>query len=224
METTERNQPNLFIRIVLWVIMLILALMPSTIVLFASLIEGTPGVLVGAVVQLALLALVVFIAAKSNILTKNGRSFMGRGMKLSTSIGIAIGAGVFLRVWIVVLNMIIPLNTANDQAIQSIAGETSGLLMFFAMGIMAPVIEEIVFRGLIFKFFFRKTPILAYFLSSLLFTLIHMPTDLISFVTYGSLALVMGLVYFKTRRIEMSILTHFINNILPAIFVGFGLM
>ncbi|MGM0216880.1 lysostaphin resistance A-like protein [Enterococcus sp. AZ109] len=224
METIERNQPNLFIRIVLWVILMILGLMPTTIVVFASFIEGTPGVLVGAAVQLVLLGLIVFIAAKSKVLTKDGRSFMGRGMKLSTSIGIAVGAGIFLRVWVVVLNMIIPLNTANDQALQSMAGETSGLLMFFAMGIMAPVIEEIVFRGFVFKFFFREKPIFAYLLSSLLFTLVHMPTDLISFVTYGSLALVMGFVYFKTRRMEMSILTHFINNILPAIFVSFGLI
>lgn len=218
----KRNQMNIVLRIILWFIMMCVATLPTTVVMLAGGIEGITGVLVGAVILLVMLALAAFIAAKNDIWTINGRSFMGKAMKFGPSIGLAVGAGLFLRVWVVVLNMIIPINTANDQALQGLAGgNTSNILLFFSMVVMAPVMEELVFRGFIFKFFFREKPIYAYLLSSLLFTLIHVPTDLISFVTYGSLALVMGFVYYKTNRIEMSMLTHAINNLLPAIVLAF---
>lgn len=222
MKELEKNQMNIVVRIVLWFIMMCVATLPTTVVMLAGLIEGFAGVLVGALILLAMLALAAFIAAKNDIWTTNGRSFMGKAMKLGPSIGLAIGAGLFLRVWVVVLNMIIPINTANDQALQGLASsQISNILLFFSMVVMAPVLEELVFRGFVFKFFFRENRLFAYLLSSLLFTLIHMPTDVISFVTYGSLALVMGFVYYKTNRIEMSMLTHAINNLLPALVLAF---
>ncbi|MEO1771926.1 CPBP family intramembrane glutamic endopeptidase [Candidatus Enterococcus ferrettii] len=218
----RKNQMNIVLRIILWFLMMCVATLPTTVVMITGSIKGITGVIVGAVILLAMLALAVFVAAKSDIWTKNGRSFMGKAMKLGPSIGLAIGAGLFLRVWVVVLNMIIPINTANDQALQGLAGgQTSSILLFFSMVVMAPVLEELVFRGFVFKFFFRENRLFAYLLSSLLFTLIHVPTDLISFVTYGSLALVMGFVYYKTNRIEMSMLTHAINNLLPALVLAF---
>lgn len=222
MKELEKNQMNIVVRIILWFIMMCVATLPTTVVMLAGLIEGFAGVLVGALILLAMLALAAFIAAKNDIWTTNGRSFMGKAMKLGPSIGLAIGGGLFLRVWVVVLNMIIPIHTANDQALQGLASsQISNILLFFSMVVMAPVLEELVFRGFFFKFFFRENRLFAYLLSSLLFTLIHMPTDVISFVTYGSLALVMGFVYYKTNRIEMSMLTHAINNLLPALVLAF---
>ncbi len=111
--------------------------------------------------------------------------------------------------------------TENDQALQTLSTQASPVLMFFAMVVMAPVLEELVFRGFFFKFFFRKYPILAFVFSSVLFTVVHMPTDFISFFTYASLGLTMAFVYYKTRRIEMSMLTHALNNFLPALVMVF---
>ena len=217
----NKNQMNIVVRIILWIVLMIVATLPTTVVMYSALIEGVTGVMVGGVILLILLVLGIFIAAKGDLLTKNGRSFRGIAMKLGPSIGLAVGAGIFLRVWVYVLNMIIPIRTVNDQALQGLADNSSTLLMFLAVAVMAPVLEEIVFRGFIFKFFFREKPIYAYLLSSILFTLMHVPTDLISFATYGSLALVMGFVYYKTKRLEMSILTHAINNLLPALVLAF---
>ncbi|MBO1307148.1 CPBP family intramembrane metalloprotease [Enterococcus sp. 669A] len=214
----EKKQLNLFIRIVLWIVLMILATMPMTVVMLA----GTEHAVVGGIVLLVLLAFFVFIAKKSEILTTNEHSFLGQTKKLGPSIGWAVGGGVFLRVFVMLLALFANLQaTENDQALQTLSTQASPVLMFFAMVVMAPVLEELVFRGFFFKFFFRKYPILAFVFSSVLFTVVHVPTDFISFFTYASLALTMAFVYYKTRRIEMSMLTHALNNFLPALVMVF---
>ncbi|MGM0216877.1 CPBP family intramembrane glutamic endopeptidase [Enterococcus sp. AZ109] len=214
----ENRQMNLFLRIVLLILLILFGTIPLTVVMLA----GTKHVFIGGVTLLVLLVVFALIAKKNNIWTTNGSSYLGKAKKLSSSIGWAVGGGIFLRVFVMFLALFANLQaTENDQALQALSTQASPVLMFFAMVVMAPVLEELVFRGFFFKFFFRKYPILAFVFSSVLFTVVHVPTDFISFFTYASLALTMAFVYYKTRRIEMSMLTHALNNLLPALVIVF---
>ncbi|HAP2916025.1 TPA: CPBP family intramembrane metalloprotease, partial [Enterococcus faecalis] len=47
---------------------------------------------------------------------------------------------------------------------------------------------------------------------------------IISFFMYALIGLVLSIAYFKTSRLEVSILIHFFNNLIPAIVIAFGLI
>lgn len=113
-------------------------------------------------------------------------------------------------------------STANDAIIQVIFTGENPLLIILLIGIAAPIMEEIVFRGGIIGFWLEKFPIVAIAVSSILFGLIHGPTNLISFLIYGLMGLILSFAYYKTKRIEVSMSIHFLNNILAAIILAFG--
>ena len=97
------------------------------------------------------------------------------------------------------------------------------LLIILLIGIAAPIMEEIVFRGGIVGYLFKDLPVVGIIVSSVLFGLMHSPTNIISFLIYGLIGLTCAIAYFKTRRLEVSIAIHFLNNILPALVLAFGI-
>lgn len=114
-------------------------------------------------------------------------------------------------------------STANDAVIQLLFTGENPILIILLLGIAAPIMEEIVFRGGIIGFWLEKFPIAAIALSSILFGLVHGPTNIISFLIYGLMGLILSFAYYKTKRIEVSISIHFLNNILAAIVLAFGI-
>lgn len=78
--------------------------------------------------------------------------------------------------------------------------------------IFAPVLEEILFRGIIQKGLINKgvKPINAIIISALTFGIFH--GNPWQFVGASLLGLVLGLVYFKTKSLLMSIFLHAFNN------------
>lgn len=105
-------------------------------------------------------------------------------------------------------------NTANEIALDNILANTAYPLFFFYAVILAPVSEEVVVRGFFLKYFFPHNRKLGWILSSLLFGMLHGPTDIISFLIYASMGAFLGGIYYKTNRIELAILAHFANNFL----------
>lgn len=88
--------------------------------------------------------------------------------------------------------------------------------------IMAPIFEEIVFRGIIQKGLINNgiSPQKAIWLSAILFGIVHgNPWQLIGAVLLGY---VLGLVYFKTKSLLMPILLHAFNNGVSALLITFG--
>ena len=113
--------------------------------------------------------------------------------------------------------------TANDEAIGQLFTGENPLLIILLIGIAAPIMEEIVFRGGIAGYLFKDLPVVGIIVSSVLFGLMHSPTNIISFLIYGLIGLTCAIAYFKTRRLEVSIAIHFLNNILPALVLAFGI-
>lgn len=102
-------------------------------------------------------------------------------------------------------------NTVNQSTLEQLG--MSPLLLVALTVIVAPIVEETVMRGLILGRVFNNS-YLGVILSSLLFGLLHMPTDIGSWIIYGGMGLVLAVIYHKTQKLEYTIAIHFINNAL----------
>ena len=166
--------------------------------------------------------LLVFLAKKLGFFTIKFDFLTGR------NIGIIIGGYVLARIVAIVGTLLLNAqgtnSTANDAAIQTMFTGENPLLIILLIGISAPIMEEIVFRGGIIGFWLKDYPIVGIVLSSVVFGLVHGPTNLVSFLIYGLIGLILSIVYHKTKRLELSIAVHFLNNILGAIMIAFGLV
>ncbi len=78
--------------------------------------------------------------------------------------------------------------------------------------ILAPIFEEVIFRGIILNGLLKSyNPLKAIAFSSLLFGLVHLnPIQIVAALTMGIFA---GWVYYKTKSIGYTILIHAVNNI-----------
>lgn len=107
--------------------------------------------------------------------------------------------------------------TANQEVLNSIPKFTYALMAV----LVAPMIEELVFRGLLMGRVFGQKSWIGLIISSLLFGALHVPTDLGSWILYGGMGLVLGLVYRQNGKLEYVIAIHCLNNLLSAIFLFF---
>lgn len=88
--------------------------------------------------------------------------------------------------------------------------------------IMAPIFEEIVFRGIIQKGLINKgtKPGVAIAISSIVFGLVHgNPWQFVGAVLLGS---VLGFVYYKTKSLLLPILLHAFNNLCSSLLIFYG--
>ncbi len=83
--------------------------------------------------------------------------------------------------------------------------------MAIAVVLIAPVLEEALFRGVLARGFLRKTtPRAAIIFSGLLFGVMHLHPVHVFFAAIVGFSL--GYVYYRTRALGLVILIHFINN------------
>jgi len=125
----------------------------------------------------------------------------------------------------VYLNLILSGNsqTSNDSAIQGLGGMMSSQHIFFALlfvatiAFIAPIMEELIFRGFGTAFFFKNNQkALPAIVTSVVFTLPHI-TQLTEFPIYFALGLVLYLSYARRGNIKDSMLVHILNNLPMAI-------
>jgi membrane protease YdiL (CAAX protease family) len=93
-------------------------------------------------------------------------------------------------------------------------------LLLFAAGVLAPFVEELFFRGFLFGLYRRRQPLwVAYLVSSVLFTLLHLePTRMnvpqMAGLSVGIflLAMLLAWLYQHTGSLYPGILAHAVNN------------
>lgn len=103
-------------------------------------------------------------------------------------------------------------STANGDTLEAMSGTLSPIFFLGMTVLFAPIAEEILFRGIGIHVLFKKYPIVGYLVSSAVFSMIHMPTDLFSFFNYFTIGLMFGGVYLLTKDIRWSIAAHVLNN------------
>ncbi|MDQ0065527.1 CPBP family intramembrane glutamic endopeptidase [Chryseobacterium lathyri] len=95
------------------------------------------------------------------------------------------------------------------------------VIMIIMTVIMAPIFEEIIFRGIIQKGLINKgvNPQRAIFYASVIFGLVHAnPWQFVGAVLLGC---VLGLVYYKTKSLLLPMLLHGFNNLCSSLLVTY---
>lgn len=110
--------------------------------------------------------------------------------------------------------------TVNDEVVTGLFTENRPLMLLFTV-VAAPVVEEVLVRGVVFGTIHRKNRILAYVFSILLFCIMHtwqfaasltIPLLLANAAAYISPAIALGWTYEKSGTILCPILLHAIIN------------
>lgn len=133
------------------------------------------------------------------------------------TIGLMMGVGcVFLSQLIIIISEtigIINLDNLEDygQLIMSMIGQSPTWLILLTIGIIAPIAEELLFRGLVFHMFNRHMNVkVALIIQGLLFGAFHM--NLVQGLYASVLGIVLGITYLLTGTLWIPIIIHIINN------------
>ncbi|MFC6274378.1 CPBP family intramembrane glutamic endopeptidase [Levilactobacillus tangyuanensis] len=82
--------------------------------------------------------------------------------------------------------------------------------------LFAPVIEELIFRGIFLNYFFKKDTRLMNFLgvliSGTIFGALHVPSLSMTWLMYSTLGWILGFTYLHFRDIRYNMALHFLNN------------
>lgn len=107
----------------------------------------------------------------------------------------------------------------SDMVLKIFKGLQSHPVSFFFMVVVAaPVLEEILFRGIILDGYLKNyNPINSILISALLFGLIH--GNLAQGIGAFALGALFGWIYWKTKSISACIILHAINNLLAYVSV-----
>ncbi|MFA9558489.1 lysostaphin resistance A-like protein [Evansella sp. AB-rgal1] len=106
---------------------------------------------------------------------------------------------------------------------QDIVGWANAVpLMMIVVAIFVPIMEEIVFRMVIFGSLFKRYGFwIAALLSGLIFAVVHM--DFKNLIVYLAMGIVFAFLYVKTKRIIVPIMAHVgINSFVMIVQVVFG--
>jgi uncharacterized protein len=133
------------------------------------------------------------------------------------SLGMAMGIGsVFLSQMILSVSEAIGVLKLEDlesygQLISSMLGQSPTWLILLTIGIVAPIAEELLFRGLIFHMFNRHMNVkIALIIQALLFGAFHL--NLVQGLYASVLGVVLGFAYLLTGSLWIPILMHIVNN------------
>ncbi|MFH5811019.1 lysostaphin resistance A-like protein [Companilactobacillus sp. FL22-1] len=105
----------------------------------------------------------------------------------------------------------------NVDALNQVAGKSIIILLIFSI-LVAPILEEIIFRGIFMNWFFVKQPLIAVIASGLVFGYVHAPFNAQTNWLYALSKILLGIVlagvYYRTKNIKANITVHFLNNLL----------
>lgn len=122
----------------------------------------------------------------------------------------------------ILVNLLGPSDPLNQMAVESMFEYIPVWQMFLMIVVIAPIAEELFFRGMfLFSGGRRETTWLRVFISALIFGLVHTPTDLLSAYTYIGMGLIFSYAAKRTETVEASIVYHFLNNLLGFLVILF---
>ena len=102
--------------------------------------------------------------------------------------------------------------TVNQDAIAQLLAGVPFWLALLITALLPALAEEIIFRGYLYKKLFGGLSIVGLVLSSLIFGLMHGPTDWLSCFIYSSSGLILGYSYYKTGYLVYPMVIHLLNN------------
>lgn len=137
-----------------------------------------------------------------------------------------IGYFILIRIVVIVFSIFIVRIygeefTDNDQVIINVLDQGSTIFvisMLITITFIAPLIEELVFRGMMTHYLFNgRQDWLVVLVSSLAFSMLHLSGNWLSFALYFAMGIVLHLAYFRRGSIKDAMIVHALNNILASI-------
>ncbi|RSI93683.1 CAAX amino terminal protease self- immunity [Streptococcus mitis] len=200
----------------IWVLIFLIGLVLSQLPLILSALLSArqfpllqSGLLV-ALLSVAILAVFIFSARKTEIATFNLSFFKAKDLaRLVLSYLVIFTSNLFGSALLRLMN---ESTTSNQSTINNLVQNSSLISSFFLLVLIAPICEEILCRGIIPKKIFRGKEKLGYLIGAVVFALLHTPTNLPSLLIYGGMSTVLTWTAYRTERLEMSILLHMIVN------------
>ena len=118
-------------------------------------------------------------------------------------------------------------NMSENQALLEVLISENMILMMFASVILAPIFEELLFRGTCFAWLYEIHPLLAHLLSGFLFGFVHVMNavlsgnigEIVQVFSYFFMGVGLSYLYEKTNNIYVPIITHALNNLIAVIIV-----
>ena len=157
---------------------------------------------------------VIFIVSRVKKVSFFGYVGLRKSVPLKTVL-ISVSVGFWLYIWVSFMLSALPIP---DEWLESYASysevlETDSAVAFISTVIAAPLTEEIVFRGLVYKYFRICMPEYgALFIQAIIFAAYHGPTFL--WMAYAFVcALVLGYVVMLTGSVRTSIALHTVFNL-----------
>lgn len=114
-------------------------------------------------------------------------------------------------VWGTLLRLTEGGTTANQEFVNNLLDHIPMPLFFLITVVSAPLVEELICR-LVIPQLFGKRRILGLLIGSIVFALLHGPTNVLSFMIYFGLGLIFSVVYYRSARLEVSIGLHALLN------------
>lgn len=119
-------------------------------------------------------------------------------------------------------------SSENQELIEAITASYP-ILMIFVSCVLAPVVEEILFRGIVFGWIYEWNPKMAHLISSFIFGFIHIMSavltgnisEWVQIFSYCFMGFVLSYLYEKHNNIYVPILSHMMNNIISMCIVLF---
>ena len=116
--------------------------------------------------------------------------------------------------------------SANQALLETLISE-HWFLMAVASVILAPIFEELLFRGTIFSWLYEIHPKFAHVVSGFIFGFVHVMnavfsgnvTEILQVFAYFFMGIALSYLYEKTNTIYVPIITHAINNLIAVILV-----
>lgn len=128
-----------------------------------------------------------------------------------------------------IVNLVAPQSgeAANQTLVETLV-QSNFLLMFFQSVIIAPFIEELLFRGLIFNSLRQKNMVWAHLISAFLFGLLHVYSyilagdmrEWIKLIPYMMAGLSFSTVYEKRQTIIAPIILHAAKNLIAVLLMA----
>jgi len=161
----------------------------------------------------------------SSILTQEFKQLRPGPLFKYFGIGFAKNAGASTMINIAVMVLFPEFSNLNDANIDLML-QSRPLMIAVAVVILAPISEELLYRGIIYGFIRKKSKVAAYIVSTVLFSLIHivgyipeanLPTLIISFLQYLPAGLALAYSYEKSGTLLCPMLIHITVNLLAVL-------
>lgn len=132
-------------------------------------------------------------------------------------IGTVLTLGILIAETILI-NQNILIEQAGNPRTMAVLSKASSLVIGLFTFILAPIMEEVLFRGGIIGLVFADKQLLGVFVSSLVYCLAFRPEGIIYWLLSLMMNIILGLAYVQTKRLEVPIIIKMLTLLLMLLF------